>query len=201
MAADTLIPLVTLPCVYHLGELTFTETSTVVGMPHTVTRQWHFEHGLFSVSLDPHHWTRHRSGEIYELVRADGDELRLIDVDLLLAERSVEVLAAAQAYSFANSDGVLTQRGYSGLGLVDGGEPPEGITLKQASLEACAAILANQDPTIDGLWWSSGVIEIPRGGIFQHKLNGIVANANSMPSSVLTAPAAVWTASPVAWGR
>jgi hypothetical protein len=111
------------------------------------------------------------------------------------------VLAAAQAHDFANSDGLLAQRGYIGLGLVDGGEPPEGITLQQASLEACAAILANEDSTIDGLWWSSGVIEIPRGGIFQHRLNGIVAKVTSMPNGVLTAPAAVWTASPVGWGR
>jgi hypothetical protein len=200
MSDQSLIPVVSLPFIYHLGELTLTDEGGVVGLDYTVPRQWLYEHGLFSVSLDPEHWTKHGEGSVYAITRRDGHDLQLLDLDLLFPERLDAVLKAATAHGLLGN-GQLRCPAYKALGIVDCATPPDAISLEQASMEACAAILATEDRSLDGVWWSSGGIEIPRGGLFQHLLAKVICKEVQMPNSASVAPPAVWTGSPVCWGR
>lgn len=171
-----ILPFIEISHVYHMGNLL---GDNVRFEPRDYDSLWHYEFGLFSVSLEPESWRNQVAGldaEIFEISVADRD-LRFLDADSILTSNREEIKAKGielKLIEIKDDQIKPTERLYSALQL----NYPSFTPLTKRSdedqyLQASLAIMASQDDNIDGLWWTdtlSGSMRTERGGIFQHKL-------------------------------
>lgn len=158
-------------------------------------KNWDFELGLLSVSLDPEAWREGWAGDegvIYQIA-ASGRQLRFLDADNCLANHRQAIEAAAIQRQLISRDEFgshATSTLYQALNLTSGSQLQlRSRPFDDQVLQAALAVLASQDITIDGLWWPDkldGEIRAERGGIYQHRLAGfamtIVPSASLAPN-------------------
>ena len=171
----TALPYVFLDAVWHIGSPTLPGATL---QPRAI-KNWDFEFGLLSVSLDPEAWRAGwagSNGTIFEL-SATNKKLQFLDADETLASFRPAIVQAGLAGGFIQcpANGIeATDLLYLALNLVSGSQLPlKNRSFEDQLLQAVLAVLASQDPSIDGLWWSdlsAGEIRTARGGIFQHLL-------------------------------
>lgn len=185
------LPFIELDAVWHMGD------PTTIGSRPTkrqVTKNWDYEFGLFSVSLEPEVWRAGWAGpegDTYEL-RAHDRKLRFVDADRALSQLRASIEAAALRRKFISShlgDYLPTACLYSFLDLTPCSQLPlEGRPFEDQALQAALAGLAHVDQSIDGLWWSDtlgGAMRSERGGIYQDRLSEMNVTRGSI------APAAI----------
>ena len=158
------------------------------------TKNWDYEFGLLSVSLDPEAWRSGWAGEegvIYE-VAASGRQLCFLDADKTLTYHRNAIEAAAIHAQLIRRDasGIhAAEQLYLALDLAPNSQLHlEGRTFDDQLLQAALAVLASGDGMIDGLWWPdtlNGAMRTQRGGIYQHRLAGL---ATAIARSASLAP-------------
>lgn len=145
-----------------------------------VAKNWDFEFGLLSVSLQPEAWRSGWAGDdgvIYEIT-APGRRLCLIDADDALTRHADEIESAAIKAGIltCGTDGIEARAGlYHGLGLaLETQLHLETRTFEDQLRQAALAILVSGDTSLDGLWWPdllNGSMRTARGGLYQHRLD------------------------------
>lgn len=197
-----LLPFIELDAVWHMGDPAFIGSRPT---ERPFPKNWDYEFGLFSVSLDPEAWRQGWAGEqgvAYQL-RARDRPLRFVDADLALSQRrgALEAAALAQGFVSGSPDGHLpTVALYDFLSVTSGSQLAlTGRSFEDQALQAALAGLADADKSIDGLWWSNtlgGAMRSERGGIYQHRLDDmIVTQGGTAPPPV--SPAVTWTESDI----
>jgi len=175
-----LLPFIELDAVWHMGD------PAIIGprpSERPFTKNWDYEFGLFSVSLDPEAWREGwagEQGETYEL-RARDRLLRFVDADLVLSQRRGALEAAALAQGFLSgppSDHLPTAALYAFLNVTPGSQLQlAGRSFEDQALQAALGGLGDADQSIDGLWWSDTLCDAmrtERGGIYQHRLDDMI---------------------------
>jgi hypothetical protein len=168
-----------LPCIFidaawHIGQ-----RSPDGRLNKRITKNWDYEFGLLSVSLQPEAWRCGWAGKeavIYE-VTASGRQLCFLDADNSLANHRAAIMDAAIQQDLIRCDscGIHgTERLYCSLDLTANSELElEGRHFGDQLLQAALAVLASGDKQIDGLWWPdtlNGRFRTERGGVYQHLL-------------------------------
>ncbi|MEO5376036.1 MAG: hypothetical protein H7840_17575 [Alphaproteobacteria bacterium] len=186
------LPFVYLDQVYHIGKLTINS-----GMvePRDIEKNWDFEFGLLSVSLEPEKWRQNWAGpdaQIFEL-RPPCGPFRFIDADQALIQQADEIRRCAINRCLLATNGNIllgTKLLYDKLNL----NYPSIINLEKRSndeqlIQASLAVLARSDQTIHGLWWSdllSGTMRSARGGIYQSLLSTMNVNMVQQPVMIVS---------------
>ena len=157
--------------VYHIGTLVLSGGTI---QPKTMPPTWHYEYGLFSVSLNPEAWRVlcGASGIIYELSVSDR-KFRFVDADKTLEKYADRIKVLALQLGIITEDGENI-KGTSLLHLALGIDYPSfmplpGRTNNEQFLQASLAVLASGDASIDGIWMSDvlgGGMNSERGGIY-----------------------------------
>jgi hypothetical protein len=116
-----MLPFVHLDAVWHIGD---PKTLGDVPSRRVAPKNWDYEFGLFSVSLQPELWRAHGAGPggvVYEL-RANDRSLKFVDADEALASLRGDIEAAAlrwDIFDLSSGAGLPTARLYAGLELTE----------------------------------------------------------------------------------
>lgn len=185
------LPFIILDSCYHVGSLTVTNN----GIVQRSTKNWDFELGLLSVSLDPQSWIAKASypnPTTYQIT----SPVKLLDADCVLFSKRANIEAQARSMGLISPSFPIRACDllYRSLDLTNGSITGGG-TYSQEDwvLLSCLAVIAAEDPSIDGHWFSSlqhGAFPSERGGIYQHRLSTIGATTVA-PCAAKLAPSTV----------